>query len=488
MHARPDDLFLGLDLGTTHTKALVVASDGAPLARGSAPVTLSTTSDGGAEQDAGQIWNAACEAIRQATSGLDPRSVRAVGVSSQGGALQLLDADEEPLGPVVSWLDTRGTPFDRRLDEELGESYLAAHVGRRTSTTALGQLLRIRQQSPERFKAAAGIGFVGDMIVRRLCGRRAHDPTSLSIATLLNPRLGQADPELLERLGIARKRLPELIPASLPAGGLTSAAAAQTGLGEGIPVSGAVHDQYAASLGAGAVEVGDVLVGTGTAWVLLAISDRLAPPVTPRAFVCPHPVGGRFGQMLSMRGVGAAIDWALQTLGAEARQTDALDELLAATAPGAEDLRFQPSPAREGSASPPGGTFEGRTPAHGPGHLLRAVVEGLACELARHVDGLVDAGTAVRRLVLTGPAAAGAAVAQILANTTGRPVACVDERSTSALGAAAIAQALASGEAPLGAIAGRFGSRRRTIEPDADGPRYRQLLGRWLAGGVQYNR
>ena len=116
-------MFLGLDLGTTNVKVLVVDRDGSIAAEGSAPVTRTTTPDGGVEQDINQIWNATCEAIRQAVRQMPGRNIQAVGVSSQGGAVQLLSAQNESVGPVISWLDTRGKPFDRQLEEEMGVEY-----------------------------------------------------------------------------------------------------------------------------------------------------------------------------------------------------------------------------------------------------------------------------------------------------------------------------------------------------------------------------
>ena len=239
-------MFLGLDLGTTNVKVVVVDHDGSLVSQGTAPVDRTTTPDGGVEQDIDQIWDAACQAIREAVANVDAAKIQAVGISSQGGAMQLLDGDEKPIGRVISWLDERGRPFDRQIEAQWGESYLVEHTGSNLSTTSLGQLLRLQEQSPKVLEASAGIGYVGDLIVKKLCGRRGHDGTNLSLAMLYNPSLGQADPDLLRRLKIDGKRLPDLLRATETAGPLQADAAAATGLPEGIPVSPAIHDQYAA--------------------------------------------------------------------------------------------------------------------------------------------------------------------------------------------------------------------------------------------------
>ncbi len=477
-------LLLGLDLGTTNVKALAVDVHGTIVAQSSTPVTRTTTPDGGVEQDVDQIWDATCEAIRQASGQVSAEEIRAIGISSQGGAMQLLGARDEPLGPVISWLDGRGKRFDRAFEERMGDQWLVDHIGHNLSSMALGQLLRLGEQSPDALDAADGLGFVGDVIVGRLCGRRAHDATSLSIGMLYNPRLGRADPELLERLKINRKSLPDLISADEPAGGLLSEVARRTGLAEGTPVSAAIHDQYAASVGAGAVAEGEVLVGTGTAWVLLAIMGRLAPPVTPRTFVCPHPFQGLHGQLLSMSNGGSAVQWVLEVTGQGGLGGDELDEQLKSVSPGADGVRCWPLLMDVGRAMgnmPTGGRFSGITLGHSPSHLLRAVVEGLACELKRHLGWFDAAGAAVKHLVVSGPAAVSSVVPRILADVTNRPVTCLSQPDMSAFGAATIARGIVEPDSDLRDLASAVAPPRRIVTPGADVGAYDQLFREYVA-------
>ncbi len=480
-------LFLGLDLGTTNVKALVVDTTGNVVAQGSSPVTRTTTPDGGVEQNIDQIWEATCEAIRQAATQVSPEAIRAIGISSQGGALQLLDDRDQPQGPVISWLDGRGKRFDRELEEQLGMDYLVAHTGSSLSSMTLGQLLRLQEESPEKLEAAKGMGFVGDVIVGRLCGRRAHDATSLSIGMLYNPRLGSADPELLERLKIDTKALPDLAPVHQPAGFLLRHVAQQTGLTEGIPVSPAIHDQYAASVGAGTTAEGEVLVGTGTAWVLVATTGRLMPPIAPRTFVCQHPCEGLYGQLLSMSNGGSALQWALEITGQTGLRGEELDRQLASVPPGSDGLRCWPLLMERGGAldgMSPGGQFSGITLGHKASHLLRAVVEGLACELARHLEWLTTAGAPVNRLVLSGPAAVSSVSPQILADVTNRPVTCLNQPDMSAFGAATIARKLVEPQAELRDLASTLAPAQRTLAPGPDSQLYRDQFAQYLAAFV----
>ncbi|NOX54826.1 MAG: hypothetical protein GXP27_10390 [Planctomycetes bacterium] len=401
-------MYLGLDLGTTNVKALVVDDCGHIVSEGTAPVERIHTPEGGVEQNIEQIWDQTCAAIRSAVTGIDATAIQAIGVSSQGAALQWLDGDGQPIGPIISWLDGRGRTFDDKITEELGEDFFADHIGRCRATMAVGQILRLREQSPELFSRPKQIGFVGDVIVGRLCGRRAHDPTSLSIAALLNPSLGRADPQVLAHLGINEDELPELVPVQHAAGRLKVETADCTGLSEGIPVSAAIHDQYAAVLGSGSVSDGDVSLGTGTAWVLVANTGQLSRPITPETFVCPHPVPGLYGQLLSMVNGGSALDWAGKLIGRNNLSGEEIDAVLQTVPPGSDGLCFWPllSPGGPQGTSESGGRLSGITLRHTSRHLLRAVLEGLGCELTRHLGFFTQAGFSVQRLVMTGSPAA----------------------------------------------------------------------------------
>jgi len=477
-------MFLGLDLGTTNIKAVLVGPDGRVVARSSAPVECAHTSGGGVEQDIEAIWPVTLDALRELGAAAEGPRVRAIGVSAQGGALQITGGDGCPVGPVISWMDNRGREFNEALTRELGRDWFVRHIGHGRSNMAIGQLLRLRAESPATLAPPNRVGFVGDVIVSRLCGRAAHDATSLSIAFLFNPSLRDADPGVLERVGITADQLPALLPVRTSAGGLLDDVAAKTSLPAGIPVSPAVHDQYAAALGSGSVHAGDVMFGAGTAWVLLAATGRLMEPVIDGAFVCTHVVDGLYGQMLSMVNGGSVFAWAVAGLGLAGRGRGELDAMMASVAPGSEGLRFRPTmTAGGGEGLPPGtrGGLSGIELSHEPRQILRAVTEGLAAELARYVRFLTDGGVTVKRLVMTGGAAASSVTPQVVADVTGLPLVCTAEREMSAFGAAVIARGLAEPDAGLAAISEQVRPPSRDVTPSPDAAFYKQLLADYLA-------
>ncbi len=477
-------MLLGLDLGTTNVKAILVENDGRIVGRGSAPVKLFHVEDGGVEQDIEAIYSAALAAIGSAGSSAERSGVEAVGISSQGGALQMLDGDGRPLGRVISWLDSRGRPYDERIAQEIGHETFPRLTGHPRGAMAFGQLARLRDEHPDFLTKANGVGLVGDVIVSQLCGRRAHDATSLSCATLYNPSTGSVVQELLDRLGVNEEQLPDLISPRDAAGGLLNEVARETSLPAGIPVAAAVHDQYAAALGVGAVAAGDVMFGAGTAWVLLAVSDQLMSPVAGAGFVCRHVVEGVYGQILSMANGGSAITWALDLMGLSRGGGGDVDTMFEPVPAGSEGLRFRPLLLPVGGAGlAPGtaGRLTGLRLSHGRMHVLRAVVEGLAMELARYLRLLTDAGVPVERLVMCGGAAAGRLTPQIIADTTGLPVACATESDTGALGAAMIARGLVEPKESLVSLSAAMAPPFRPVEPGPEAGLYQDMLAEYLA-------
>ena len=461
-------LLLGIDLGTTYIKVLVSDEKGRILSSGSAPVPVSFGVGGRAEQNIEEIWTAVLAATAEAVSGVDPAGVGAIGVSSQGGAIQVLDDAGLPSGPVVGWQDARGSSWDAELTRRMGSDWFVRHTGYPRSAGAIGQILRLREQGV--LGADSSVGFVGDIVVGRLCGTRAHDQTSLSEPCLLNPSLGVTDQELLSILGLDAGRLPLLLPVDRPAGGLLPEVARALGLPSGIPVGPAVHDQYAAAIGSATVRPSDTMLGVGTAWVLLAVTDRIGPPIGGLGQVGRHPVPGLFGQMLSMVNGGSTLAWVSRIFAMGDPGVQDIDTILLTVPDGSDGLRFRPLLAGTGGSGLPSGTrgqLEGLRLDHTPAHFLRAAVEGLACELGRYLLMMEEGGVPVSRLVMCGKAASSRVTPQIVADTTGLTVDCSTLTEASSLGAAVLARLLLEPASDLAALADAMKPPMRRVLPGA---------------------
>jgi sugar (pentulose or hexulose) kinase len=474
--------FLGIDLGTTNIKVQLVTERGMIVSSGSAPVGITYGADGAAEQDMENIWRGTCAAIKQAVAAGAGSEVAAIGISSQGGALQVLDAAGRCSGPVIGWQDSRGAPWDRGLSDRLGARWFTRHAGRTYCTSAPGQILRLREQGnlPQGFQ----LGWVGDLVVQRLCGRRAHDATSLSLAGLCNPTSGREDAELLAELGLERPQLPDLLSADHAAGGLLPGIASDLLLPAGIPVGPAVHDQYAAATGCGAVRAGDNMLGAGTAWVLLAISDTAGVPVDGAGLVGRHVVSGIHGHMLAMANGGACLSWVLRTLNLGDKGIVEVDALMSTIPSGCAGLRFLPLLSEEGGHGLRRGSegrLDGLRLRHTAAHIVRALVEGLACELGRYLAMMAEGGVAVSRLVMCGKAAASSVTPRIIADTAGLPVDCVTIPETSSLGAAVFARSLVEPGTGLVALSDAMKPPVNGIDPGSGMAEARGRLQEYLA-------
>jgi xylulokinase len=475
-------MYLGLDLGTTNVKALLVDASGRSLAQGACPVPLHTSDGGAVEQDLDEIWNATLRALQQATAAVDSAAVRAIGVSSQGGAMQLLSRGGKPAGRVISWLDQRGQTQADRFTAKVGPDWLQRRIGQRRAWLSLGQLLRLRSEKADLLCSANSIGFVGDLIVQRLCGEAAHDGTSAGLTLLYNPARRTYDPDLLAELGITTSQLPRLLSPREPAGGLLPEIAAALKVPARIPVSAAIHDQYASALSAAVVEDGMVMVGTGTAWVVLAVTAELPQPATDSALICHHVVNDLYGQIVSLVNGGSAITWALELMGVARADSNEIERLLEAAPPASDGLCFWPFLTPFGASGFPGtrGRLSGLQLSHRPPHVLRAVVEGLGCELKRHLAMLQQAGVKLSRMVLTGGAAHGGMTPQILTDLTELPLVCCDPGAGSALGAAIVARGLLEPNRSLADLARLMTPPARELAPGPNAALYATVYQQYM--------
>jgi sugar (pentulose or hexulose) kinase len=234
-------MLLGLDLGTTNVKALVTDTKGKRLAEASRAVRLFQLGNGGVEQDIEEIWPATLAVLKEAARSVDAAKIQAIGISSQGGAIQMLDANGKPAGRVVSWMDERGSAFDGTLTKELGHDWFAQRIGHGAAAVGVGEILRLRKEQPALLMPPNRIGFIGDVIVTRLSGHGAQDGTSAGITCLYNPVKRSYDLDLLQRLGVSPDQFPKLLSPRESAGGLLAEVARATGLRAGIPVSPAIN-------------------------------------------------------------------------------------------------------------------------------------------------------------------------------------------------------------------------------------------------------
>lgn len=307
--------FLGIDIGSSSIKTAVlqVKEAGLPDAIiGKANVDYPTyyPIDNSSEQSADDWNHAVAVAIKKAVSAMsDEEKSKIVGISfsSQAGSIYPADENNKPLYNALTWMDRRAVKENEDVIEALGFDNITERAGwKPTPADCIAKLLWLKRNEPEVFSKAKHFYTTLESVTGFLCGNFVTDPTNIVLTRLYDYKAGRYDPETLDFLGISEDMLPTVAPCGSLAGNLLASAAEKCGLREGIPVYVGAHDQYCASIGSGVTEQGQLLIATGTAWVLFGVADapiKKAPYPAP----CKHPIEGRYGVMTSLAGCGKAI-------------------------------------------------------------------------------------------------------------------------------------------------------------------------------------
>jgi sugar (pentulose or hexulose) kinase len=297
---------IGIDVGTSGTKAVLLDRNGNVAGQGYQGYKLYSEGNR-VEQDAEDWWRACITAVHQAVAPSNRSKIMALSLSTQGASMLALDDGGNPVGRVITWLDTRSQAEADRLESGLGGDTIYRTTGWRV-TPSLDAAKIVYMKTHKEYKRAAMYLSTLEYINLKMTGFPVIDPTNAAIRQLFNINTGTWEKKILDAVGVTEAELPAILKTGQLVGVLTSAAAEALGLSVAVKVYNGAHDQYCASIGCGAVNAGDLLVSTGTAWVVLGISEK---PVFSETFIvpCPHPAPGLYGNMASLGGVGSSYQW-----------------------------------------------------------------------------------------------------------------------------------------------------------------------------------
>jgi xylulokinase len=472
---RAHDLVLGLDLGTSSLKALVLDAACRVAAIASRAYPLARPQPGWAEQQPEDWWAAihgVCADL--AEQGVPLERIGGIGLSGQMHGLVLLDAEGVPVAPCHTWADARCATEARGIAALVGADRLRAVTGSGASTSATAAKLRwLRRHQPERYAAARHLLLPKDYLRWRLTGALASDASDASGTLLCDVTARDWSPELLAALEIPASILPPIFESTAVTGALTKTAAREIGLRAGIPVVAGGGDAACAALGMGlagaAHDSGWGLATLGTAGQFFAVLSKPRIDPSGRTQTLCHVAPDRWHVMTALLMGASALSWLAGVLAPEQERGAALDTLLAEAErepPGARGVLFVPhlQGVRVPEMDPTvAGAFVGLHPAHTRATLVRAAVEGVALALR---DGLVaarDLGISIERVRLAGAANRAPLWAQVQADVFGLPVAVGASEEASALGAALLAAAgvglipsLAAGAQTVAVASARF--------------------------------
>ncbi|MCS7301786.1 MAG: xylulokinase [Fimbriimonadales bacterium] len=435
---------LGVDVGTSGVKALLIDAQGAVVASASESYPLYTPQPLWAEQDPNDWWNATCKAIRRVLTqaGVAAEQVRGVGLSGQMHGSVFLDERGESIRPALLWCDQRTAAECAWITERVGEQQvLQTTLNPVLTGFQAGKIIWLRRHEPENYARVQQVLLPKDFIRYRLTGEFATEVSDASGTALFDvPRRDWAY-DMLDTLELPRAWFPKVSESPEITGRVSALAAQAAGLAEGTPVVGGAGDQAAGAVGVGVVQSGRASVSVGTSGVVFAHLN--APQVDPhyRTHTFCHAVPGAWHVMGVMLMAGGALQWYRETFAPETDYDALLQEAESAPA-GAEDLLFAPYLSGERTPYPDPdarGAFVGLTIAHKRAHCTRAVLEGVACGLRDSLEILRAMGIPLHELRLTGGGARSSLWRQILANVFGQPVYTLRAEEGPAYGVALLA-------------------------------------------------
>ena len=417
---------VGLDVGTTSAKGVVIDTHGTVLHVAERGYPLSTPRPGWSEQDPDDWWRAAAAVLDEC----DAATAAGIGLSGQMHGLVALDRAGRPLRPAILWNDGRTQAQCREMEDRLTPQRLVELTGNRAFTGFTApKLLWLREHEPDVYGRIASVLLPKDYVRLRLCDEHAIDVADASGTLLFDVAARRWSEEVLGALEIDPAWLPR-VHESPEAAGVSHG---------GVPVAAGAGDQAAGALGVGVVdEGGPASVVLGTSGVVFAALDQYAADPEARVHCFCHAVPGAWHVMGVMLSAAGSLRWLRDALGGSVEYGELLAEA-ARWEPGAEGLLFAPYLAGERTphADPDArGAFVGLGLRHDRGALARAVLEGVAFALRDSLDLVAELGGHPRAGRVSGGGVRGPLWLEIVASVLDLPLEVTRVDEGAAYGAA----------------------------------------------------
>ena len=443
-------MYLGMDIGTSGVKAVLVNEAGAIVAVASRELALSHPAPLWSEQDPDAWVEATVGAVDDlaASRSRDLARVRGIGLSGQMHGATLLGADGRPLRPAILWNDGRSSAECARLERRCPPLHAIAGNLAMPGFTA-PKLLWVARHEPEIFERVAKVLLPKAYVRYRLTGEMVEDMSDAAGTLWLDVGQRRWSALLLHATGLDLHHMPRLVEGSETSVVLAPAFAERWGMRKDVVVAGGAGDNAASAIGLGAIAPGDAFLSLGTSGVIFRVTDRFAPAPASGVHAFCHALPGLWHQMGVMLSAAASLAW---LSGVMATPAAVLLAPLGETVEGPSPIRFLPyldgerTPHNDAAAS---GAFVGLRGAAGRNDMVQAVLEGVAFAARDNLAALGGASSAISEVDLVGGGSRSALWAQICADVLGIPVHRVEEGEVgAALGAARLGRLAATGERP----------------------------------------
>ena len=447
--------YLGIDVGTGGTRALIMDVQGQVVASASAEHQhFASPRPGWAEQDPRNWWQACGVAVRKAlqSGNIRAEDIGCVGFSGQMHGAVLLDSADEVVRPAIIWCDQRSEAQCSELEQLIGRDALIRLTCNPPLTNfTVTKFLWVRETEPQAWGRVAHVMLPKDYVRFRLTGERAIDMADASGTLLLDVANRKWSAEVLGKTGIDQKLLPALFESPQVCGNVSAAGSDATGLKVGTPVVAGAGDQAAGAVGMGIARVGAVSATIGTSGVVFASTDRPAMDPQGRLHTFCHAIPGRWHVMGVTQAAGLSLRWYRDQFGEASpgvQKKDGRDPYdvfaeEAATAPAGSEGAFW-APYLMGERTPhldpnARGAMVGLTASHTRAHVIRAILEGVAFSLKDTFTIFEEMKVPVTAIRLGGGGARSSLWRQIQADVYAHEVEVVAAEEGAAYGAAILA-------------------------------------------------
>jgi xylulokinase len=434
-----ESMYLGIDIGTSGVKAILMDGSGAVVEIASAPLSVSRPHDLWSEQDPADWW----AATNSAVSDLDLQrrhAVKAIGLSGQMHGATLLGADNRALRPAILWNDGRSAAQCAALEDSLPE--LGQITGNRAMPGFTAPKLQwVRENEPEVFAKVKTVLLPKDYVRLRMTGELASDMSDSAGTLWMDVAARDWSDAVLAATGLDRSHMPKLFEGSEFTGQLRAELAEAWGMGRVTVVAGG-GDNAAGAVGVGVVRPGDAFLSLGTSGVLFLANGGYSPNPAGGVHSFCHALPGRWHQMSVILSAASCVDWAVKLCG----MTDAAEMFAAIEARGEPSATEVFLPYLSGERTPHNdpnakGVLFGLSHESDSAAIGQAVLEGVAFAFRDGMDALIDSGAHIDSITVIGGGAKSRYWGTILSSVLGRPLVYRDGGEVGpAFGAARLAQ------------------------------------------------
>jgi len=437
---------LGLDIGTSAVKALLMDQNGEIAAENSEGYPLFTPNPGWAEQNPEDWWQASQKVIKDLISEneIDNSKIDAVSFSGQMHSSVFLDENMEVIRPAILWSDTRTSAECEEIYERVGG---VKELAKLVSNPALEgftapKILWLRNNEPENYKKVEKVLLPKDYIRYKLSGKLGMDLSDAAGTLLCDVKAEDWSEELMDKLDINPSIMPPVLRSIDVVGTVTAEAAEKTGLSTVTKVVGGGADNACGAVGSGIIKAGRVMASLGSSGVVVAQTEKTEADPEGRIHLFNHAVPGSYYMMGVMLSAGMSFKWMKEKMFNDDLDYETLNKEAAAVEAGSEDLIFLPylygerTPHADADAR---GVFFGISGKHARGHFIRSVMEGVSFGLRDSLELIKERGVEIEEVRLIGGGAKSELWQQITADIFGETISILNVEQGPAFGAAIIA-------------------------------------------------